>query len=160
MDGGLQIDRILHGEAIGRPGPVRARISIADHPAVEGCDQMGKSAIHHQAKAPRHLGQIGRDQLEGCGAVQHRVLVDFGDGGKVGGAAGPDFERGHGREGYLCPCQKKSPGRKAGAWMLPMLSGQSRWPSNCSSSVNRLMKFRYSDSAPVMAARSATSPPC
>src|ERR1700675_2937874 len=39
-------------------------------------------------------------------------------------------------------------------------SVQSRWPSSCSSSVNRLMKFKYSDSAPVIAARSATAPPC
>jgi hypothetical protein len=43
--------------------------------------------------------------------------------------------------------------------LLGRVLDQSRWPSSCSSSVNRLMKFRYSDSAPVIAARSATSPP-
>ncbi len=52
----------------------------------------------------------------------------------------------------------KNPGRSAGVSRF-VPERQSRWPSSCSSSVNRLMKFKYSDRAPVIAARSATSPP-
>jgi hypothetical protein len=39
--------------------------------------------------------------------------------------------------------EEKSPGREAGARIYPLMpKRQSRWPSSCSSSVNRLMKFK------------------
>src|SRR5260370_10139843 len=58
--------------------------------------------------------------------------------------------------------QNKGPGREGRGleFVRPCKSGQSRWPSSCSSSVTRLLKFKYSDSAPVIADRSAMSPPC
>ena len=91
VDRRLQIDRILHREAIGRPRPVGAGIGIADHAAFDCGDEIGKAAVHQRPEPPGHLGEIGRDQLERRGAVAHRVLVDFGDGGEVGLGGGPDF---------------------------------------------------------------------
>ena len=115
VDRRLQIDRILHREAIGRPRPVRAGIGIADDTAFNGGDEIGKAAVHQRAEPPGHLGEIGRDQFERRGAVAHRVLVDFGDGGEVGLGGGPDFRSGHGRQSIFAGGQKKSPGREAGA---------------------------------------------
>ena len=64
--------------------------------AVEHGHKIGKAAVHQRVEPPGHLGEIGRDQLERRGAVEHGVLVDSGDGGKVGLDRGPDFKRGHG----------------------------------------------------------------
>src|SRR6202043_3405652 len=152
--------------------------------------EIGKAAIGHHAETPRHLGEIRRDQLERRGAVKHRMLIDIGDGGKGGPRGRPDFGRGHeerlsagmlssrlfrrGRAhsppkdgvafaplpGHDDGGNKKPRPRGRGLNWSAEFSGQSRWPSSCKSSVNRLMKFKYSDSAPVIAARSATSPPC
>ena len=130
---GLQIDRILHRETVGRPRPIGPRIGIADHAAFNRGNEIGKAAIHQRPEPPGHLGEIGRDQLERRGAVAHRVLVDFGDGGEVGLGGGPDFGSGHGEKDISRPTrinafchvqdaprhdagdQKKSPGREAGA---------------------------------------------
>ena len=139
----LQIDRILNGEAIGRPRPVGAGIGVSDHAAFERGDEIGKAAVHQRAKAPRHLGQIGRDQLEGRGAVADRVVVDLGNGWQVGGDGGSDFERGHGAETIFVRRKRKAPAARPGLELIRYGAGdQSRWPSNCSSSVNRLMKFK------------------
>ena len=92
VDRGLQIDRVLHGEAVGRPRPVGARIGVADHAAFDGGDEIRIAALHQHAEAPRHFGKIGRDQFERRGAIADRVLVDLGDEGQVGRVGGPDFE--------------------------------------------------------------------
>ena len=114
VDRGLEIDRILHGEAIGRPRPVGARIGVADHAAFEAGDQIGKAAVHQRAEAPRHLGKIRRDQLERRGAVADRVLVDRGNKGQVGRAAGLISSGGHGGKIIFARPQKKSPGHRPG----------------------------------------------
>ena len=118
MDRRLQIDRILHREAIGRPRPVGAGIGISDHAAFERGDEIGKAAVHQRVEAPRHLGEIGRDQLEGRGAVAHRVLVDLGNGGQVGRGGGPDFGRTWAimaQRDYFCSRRKrKAPAARPG----------------------------------------------
>jgi hypothetical protein len=43
-----------------------------------------------------HLGKVRGDELEGRGAMAHRVLVDFCDSGKVGVFGEADIEGGHG----------------------------------------------------------------
>jgi hypothetical protein len=79
---------------------------------------------------------------------------------------GPDFGRGHGAEIIFVRAKRKAPPkgkpRPCGRGLNFRYGEgvQSRWPSSCSRNVNRLMKFKYSDSAPVIAARSATAPPC
>ena len=62
MDGGRQIDRVLHGEAVGRPGSIGTGISIADHGSRELGDQIRKAAVAEGAEPPGHLGKIGRDK--------------------------------------------------------------------------------------------------
>jgi phosphoribosylformylglycinamidine (FGAM) synthase-like enzyme len=84
VDRRLQVDRILHREAVGRPRPVGAGIGVADHLALAHTDEIGIAAIHQRAIAARHLGEIRRDQLERRGAVADGMFVDGGDGGKVG----------------------------------------------------------------------------
>ena len=108
MDRRLKVDRILHREAIGRPRPVRACIGITDHAAFKCGDQIGKAAVHQHVIAPRHLVKVRRDQLEGRGAVPHRVLVDLGNEREVGRGSTPDFKRGHARRLFL-PAAKEKP---------------------------------------------------
>ena len=114
MDRRLKIDRILHREAIGRPRPVRACIGVTDHAALERCNQIGKAAVHQHVIAPRHLVKIRRDQLEGRGTVAHRVLVNLGNGGKVGHSSGPDFEQGHAAETIFAHRKRKAPAVRPG----------------------------------------------
>src|SRR3989442_1341699 len=114
MDRRLKIDRILYREAIGRPWPVRACIGISDHAALEGCDEIGKAAIHQHIKAPRHLVKIRRDQLEGRGAVTDRVLVNLANEREVGRGSTPDFKRGHGAEIIFACGKRKAPAARPG----------------------------------------------
>ena len=91
MERRIEIDRILDREAIGRPWPVGAGIGVAGDAAVEDGDEIGIAAVDQRAVAPRHLGEIGRCQLERRGALADGLLVDGGNGGKVGLDGGPDF---------------------------------------------------------------------
>jgi hypothetical protein len=94
----LQVDGILHRETVGRPRAIGPRIGVADHAAFDRGNEIGKAAIHQRPESPGHLGEIGRDELERRGAVVHRVLVDFGDGGEVGLGGEANFGNGHGKK--------------------------------------------------------------
>ena len=91
VDRRLQIDRVLHSETIGRPRAVRSGIGVSDHRALDQGDEIGKAPVNQRSKAPRHLGQVGWDQLERRSAVTHRVRVDLGYKGKIGLGGGPDI---------------------------------------------------------------------
>ena len=86
------VDRILDAEAIGRTRPVGARIGIAGERAVGLGHQIGEACVDQRLLPPRHLGRVGRLELERGGAVAHRVIVDRRDGGNVGRGRGADQE--------------------------------------------------------------------
>src|SRR5258707_1224758 len=114
MDRRLKIDRILHREAIGRPRPVRARIGVTDHAAVECGNQIGKAAVHQHVIAPCHLVTIRRDQLEGRGTVTDPVLAKLAHERKVWRGSGPDFEPGHAAETIFARRKRKAPAIRPG----------------------------------------------
>ena len=89
------VDRILHGVAIGRPRAVRARIRIAHDGAADLRHEIRIAGVDERALTPRHLGFVRRLVLERCGAVAHRVRIDAGDGGDVGRRCGADVRRAH-----------------------------------------------------------------
>ena len=126
VDRGLEIDRVFHREAVGRPRPVRAGVGIADHLAFQHCCEIRKAAVHQRAKPPRHLSKVWRDQFEGRGAVADRVFVDPGDGGEVGLGGGPDFKGGHGGETIFNGRKRKAPAARPGLSVCPFQSAISR----------------------------------
>ena len=105
-----QVDRILDGEAIGWSRPIRPRIGIADHFAIELRRQIRKPAVHQRSKPPRHFGEVGRGQFERRGAMAHLAIVDDGDGGKIGFGSGSDGHGGHGGR-VFSPGTKEKPRR-------------------------------------------------
>ena len=62
----------------------------ADHLAVLFGHQPGQLLVQHILSAGRHVGQGGRLDLEGAGAMQHVVAVNGRDGGHIQGLAGAD----------------------------------------------------------------------
>ena len=93
---GREVDRVLQAEAVGAARPEVVGVGIAEHPAVALGHQPGQALGEHVVAPARHLGLVGRIELEGAGAVQHVPAVDGGDGGQVGGRAGADQQRGGG----------------------------------------------------------------
>ena len=60
-------------------------------------NDVGIAAVEQRALAPAHLGFVRRLKLERSGPVPHRMRVDAGDGGDVGGGSGADGDL-HGHE--------------------------------------------------------------
>ncbi len=71
-----QVDRILGGEAIGRPRAIRSRIGVAQHAARALGDEPRVAAFGDAAHARAHLVDGGRLELEGRRAAQHVGGVD------------------------------------------------------------------------------------
>jgi len=141
------IDRVLDAPAIGRPRPIGARIGVAGDGAVGLGHQIGKPAVDQGLPAPRHLGRVGRFELERRGAVAHRVVVDRRDGGNVGRGRGADQEahpRGDNAATPRLSRKKKRPGTSPGrlARGRPSCADQRRSPLSWSRNRNRLMKSR------------------
>ena len=103
----IDVDRVLHGEAIGRPGAIETRIGIAHQHAADLGRQIGKLPLQQRPHAARHLGLVGRLELEGCGAGAHGMGVDAGDGGNVGRSGRADRDVSHRR--IVAKAQKKAP---------------------------------------------------
>jgi hypothetical protein len=138
----IEINRILDGKAIGRSRAMRAGIGIADNPAFQHSREIRIAPAHHPLETPRHLGQIWRDQFERGRAELHRLGIDRGDRGQICRRGGPDFNIGHGAETIFAPPKRKAPAFRPGLRSSLCSEAYSRCPSSCSSSVNRLMKFK------------------
>ena len=132
--GRLEIDRVLDRETIGGPGPVRARIGVAEQPAVAGRDQIGKAAVDEPAKAPRHLGEVGRLEFERRRTEAHGLVIDGGHDGEVGLGGGPDVERGHfrrtsqghGEQIIFARRKRKAPAARPGLGSIRLIVAVSR----------------------------------
>jgi hypothetical protein len=61
---GIDINRVLNAETIGRPRPIRTCISIARQRVVDLGDDLGIAAVDQRALPARHLGLVGRLQLK------------------------------------------------------------------------------------------------
>jgi hypothetical protein len=81
---GGDIDAVLDGVTIGRPGPERLGVAQADHLAAGLGDQVWQAEALHLGQPARHLGRRRRLLLEGAEAVQAGVAVDGGQGRDVG----------------------------------------------------------------------------
>jgi len=70
--------------AVGRAGPVRRRVAIADDGPVGFGDEPGQAAPEHGGAARPKLVDVGRRFLEAGQSVEHVLRVDGGDGRHVG----------------------------------------------------------------------------
>ena len=76
---GGEVDRILEAEAIGRARPELVRVGVAAAPRRRArATSQGRPLATHVVAAARHLGAVGRVELEGAGAVAHVPAVDGG----------------------------------------------------------------------------------
>src|SRR5882762_10594767 len=89
---GIDVDRVLQGEPIGRAGSVRAGVAIAQHSARALGDQIGQAAGDNLAAAGCDLVGLGRNLLEGRQSVEDVVAVDRSDRGDVALIRGTDFD--------------------------------------------------------------------
>ena len=85
---GIEVDRILEAEPVRPARPEMVGVRVTEHATVALGHQPGQPLVEHVGAAPRHLGLVGRLELEGARAVQHVIGVDGRDGGQVGVAAG------------------------------------------------------------------------
>jgi len=95
VEGRSDIDRILDGPAVGRPGVVIAGIGVTrDGTGLLG-DQIGKTARQQRLLAACHFGRIRRLDLERCRAVRDGVGVNAGDGRDIARPGRPDVSVAH-----------------------------------------------------------------
>ena len=92
------VDRILDGEAVGRPRAIGPGIGVAQDCAVGAFafrHHEGEAARAQRLEAPRHLGCVRRIELERGGAVQDGVGVDARDRRDVTQLGRADGDQGH-----------------------------------------------------------------
>ena len=91
----VDVDRILDREFICRPRPPFAGIGIAQDAALKLGHEMRQADVEHGGATARHLGKVGRIDLEGGRAVQHVMGVDFGAARHIGLGRGPHDQLAH-----------------------------------------------------------------
>src|SRR6516165_2646158 len=88
----IDVDRILQGEPIGRAGPVRPGIAVAQHPARVFGDQVGQAAAENRTSTGCELLRVRRNLLEGGEPVEDMMPIDRGDPVDIALMRGTDID--------------------------------------------------------------------
>ena len=85
---GRDVDQVLDGAPVGRTGPERTGVGVPGDASAELGDEIRVALAEDRRETLRHLGFVGRVELERGGAVDHRMGVDRGDPPRSASLAG------------------------------------------------------------------------